>query len=174
MDLHCLVQRFSELDRARVGRGPRHLTQGNRSLEGALESFLKRYPFLKKDTGYVQFLECYAGAYLVWPEDELVIDIYGFSGVSTLIVGEDGPIIDEDGYLTFSSVLFRIREGPGLENIQTLGFAFDATQQRKPGIYRQVVGREEGSPIVTDWYGETFLEWFKDVMDKKGRLIETR
>ena len=170
MDVHALVERFLRLPDATVGQGPRHPTEPVPELEAPINDFLEEYPFLCKDTGYVEFLKAYSGAYVLWPGDELVIDIFGFSEVSSPVISEEYPVIDNEGYLTFCSVLYRVKPGGGVENIQTLGFAFDATSQRRPGVYRQLVGRESGSPTKTEWYCETFLELFHELIDKQGRL----
>jgi hypothetical protein len=170
MDVHSLVKDFLELPDAEVGRGPQHPTNPVPELEAPINEFLEKYPFLCKDARYVEFLKCYSGAYLLWPDDQLMIDVFGFSDVSSPIEAEEYPVVDNEGYLTFCSVLYRVKPGGGVENIQTLGFAFDATSQRKPGVYRQLVGRQPGSPTVTEWYCETFLELFHELIDKRGRL----
>jgi len=170
MDVHSLVNKFLELSEAEVDRGPQHPTEPDPELEAPVNDFLDQYPFLRQDAGYVEFLKAYSGAYVIWPDDQLLIDIFGFSEVSSPIEVEEYPVVDNEGYLTFCSVAYRVKPGGGVENIQTLGFAFDATSERKPGVYRQLVGREPGSPTVTDWYCETFLELFRDLIDKRGRL----
>jgi hypothetical protein len=170
MDVHSLVDKFLELADAEVGQGPKHPTNPIPELEAPTDEFFEKYPFVCKDTGYVEFLNSYSGAYVIWPDDQLMIDIFGFSEVSSPIITDEYPVIDDKGYLTFCSVLFRVKPGGGVENIQTLGFAFDATSQRKSGVYRQLVGREPGSPTKTDWYCATFLELFSELIDKRGRL----
>jgi hypothetical protein len=171
MDMHSLVKEFSEWRNAEVGQGPEHPTHPNPELKAAVDGFLEEYPFLYNDAGYVEFLKSYAGAHVNWPDDELVVDIFGFTEVSTEFTEGEDPIIDKEGYLTFCLEFFRVQPGSEIESIQILTFAFDATLQRRPGIYRQVVGKRPGDPVTTAWYCDTFLEFLRDLIDKQGRLL---
>jgi hypothetical protein len=136
-----------------------------------IEAFLNEYPFLRQDQGYVDFLESYAGAWVAWPNNDLVIDLFGFTQVSTHIVKEDGYIVDPTGFLTICDGMVRLREGGFREGVIGQGFAFDATGERKWGIYRYVM--IDGIEAAMDWYCETFLQALSALIETKGRLPET-
>lgn len=69
---------MSKLGYAAVGRGPKHPESPNLELQKEIDSFLEQYSFLRKDQGYIDFLEYYSGAMVDWPKGELVIAIFGF------------------------------------------------------------------------------------------------
>jgi hypothetical protein len=166
MDIHSLIGKMASLDGADIGRGPRHPTDPDPELAAIVEKFFAEYPFLRKDQGYVDFIECYAGAFINSQENDLVIDIFGLSKVSTnLLYGED-DIIDEDGFLGICGIAIGIDRGPGLDKeIIGGGFSFDATQSRRPGIYRHLI------VAPTEWYCEIFLELLDTLIEKRGRLF---
>jgi hypothetical protein len=166
MDIHSLIGKMASLDGAVIGRGPRHPTNPDPDLAPVVEKLFVEYPFLRKDQGYVDFIECYAGAFINSQEDDLVIDIFGLSNVSTNLLYGEGDIIDEDGFLTICDIAIGIDRGPGLDKeIIGIGFSFDATQSRQPGIYRYLIN----APV--DWYCKTFLELLDAIIEKRGRLF---
>jgi hypothetical protein len=166
MNIHSLIGKMASLEGAVIGRGPRRPINPDTDLAPVVEKLFVEYPFLRKDQGYVDFIECYAGAFIDSQEDDLVIDIFGLSEVSTnLLYGED-DIIDKDGFLGICSIAIGIDRGPGLDKeLIGGGFSFDATQSRRPGIYRHLINAPVG------WYCETFLELLDALIEKRGRLF---
>ena len=161
MDIHSLMNRFALLKGADVGRGPRHPTTPVPALAKEIKDFFQIYPFLRNDQGYVDFIECYAGAGIS-REPELIVDIYGFISGGTHIVKEDGIRLDERGYFAFCTTY--------LDDLGEVGFAFDATGERTSGIYRWIV--DEHLQGDYSWYCPNFLEWLERLIKYEGRLDE--
>jgi hypothetical protein len=160
------MEKFLSLEGAKVGRGPRHPVSPHPSLDNEITAFLDQYPFLKRDQGYLDFLECYAGAWIM--SDNLVIDIFGFTDVSSHILELEGPVVDTDGYLTICDGEFRAKSLTEKDVTEQLGCGFDATGTRKWGLYRNRGYRSGELGIY--WYCETFLEWLEALVDAKGKL----
>src|SRR5260221_13257818 len=106
MDIQTLINQFVNLGHAQVGRGPKYPAEPATHLLPEIDSFLDSYSFLKQDKGYVDFLEFYAGASVFWPNGELIIDIFGFTKVSSHLLNLEGPVVDEDGYLMFANTIY--------------------------------------------------------------------
>src|SRR5262245_54689882 len=113
MDIHFLIQELAELGHIEAGHGPKHLISPNVAIADEIKSFLTDYSFLKQDHDYVDFLEYYAGLGLGKPEDDLLVDIYGFTNVSSHMIELEGAIVDESGFLTFCSGTIVIRKNIG-------------------------------------------------------------
>ena len=160
MYLHTVIARFAELEGATVGVGPKRSFYPDVKTQGQIDLFLNSYPFLCQDRDYVDFLSFYAGANVLRGDYDLMVDILGFSDVSTHMLDWEEPVVDEDGFLMFSLVILR--------NKQHIGFGFDATQHRKWGVYRSVVD-DKGSPYL--WYCNTFLEWLDQIVQKDGEIL---
>jgi hypothetical protein len=161
--MYPLVERLQELGHLEVGFGPRHPVAPNPTIAGNLEMFFAQYPFLRQDQGYVDFLECYAGLYLERPDDELILDIFGFTDVSSNIMGLEGPIVDNDGFLTFCDGTVRSTETNNVAELCPLSFSFDATQNRTKGVYYTT--RQSNY-----WYCESFLDWLEIIVTTRGKL----
>lgn len=173
MDIHKLMRGFANLRDANIGHGPKHPTQPNLALKQEIEAFLDQYPVLRQDQGYVEFLECYAGAWLDWqPSEDLVIGLLGFDMDVTANIAnpDEGHPVDENGYLMFCDGIVRIHEGVGRTGVIGQTFAFDATDKRKAGVYRSTSDRNG----ITDyyWYCGSFLEWLTILLATKGNFPE--
>lgn len=164
MNIHSLMEKFSKLPEAALGRGPKHPSMPNLALRDEIEAFLKEHPFLTKDRGYIDFLECYAGARAFRADGSLVVDIFGFTEISSHLIEADGPIIDQDGFYGFSDGIFQDRAGIDVG----IGGRFDATGNRRRGVYRSRYSRPNEIDIY--WYCESFLEWVEVLIDTKGHL----
>lgn len=180
MDIHDLVIKFIRLGGTEVGRGPGHPTNpdSDKELKIDINEFFKLYPFLRKDPSYVDFIECYAGASLSWDNpafmyQDLIIDIYGFTWVISTDFREHGEenwgdsFLDEQGFFIFSSLLIRTGNGDDREkDFSSIVFAFDSTLNRKPGVYGRL-----GVDGEWRWLYGSFLEWFDQIIEKKGRVL---
>ena len=175
MSIHTLIQEFLKLKGAEVGYGPDHPTSPNGALKDTVDAYFNRFPFLKQDQGYVDFMRFYAGAWVDWqpyPElNDLVIDIFGFTAVSRNISEEDRltytsdeSILEESGFIAFSEVFFGINE----DSIPAQSFFFDITGDRDQGVYREVWQNGVKSEIT--WYCESFLQWFEAIIRTQGKL----
>ncbi|AFZ27880.1 hypothetical protein Cylst_5903 [Cylindrospermum stagnale PCC 7417] len=167
MDIHSLMQKFTELGYVTVGRGPKHPESPSLELQKEIDSFLEQYSFLRKDPGYIDFLEYYSGAMVDWPKGELVIAIFGFlEEISFHLIKDGGEVIDDDGFYAFCTSVVRVGEGQDMENESIgLGYTFDATGTRRWGVYRSIEGGE------CEWYCDSFLEWLEKLIDKNGLLV---
>src|SRR5438067_2368213 len=105
MDIHSLVSQLARFGTLETGRGPRHPESPNPDLADPIEAFLDEHPFVRRDPGYVDFLECYAGL-LLWRErDCLGLSIYGFDpNVALHLTEGEGEPITPDRFLTFADV----------------------------------------------------------------------
>jgi hypothetical protein len=162
MNIHSLMHQFAQFDGAQVGHGPKHPTEPNLTLTEEIATFFNHYSFLQHDQGYVDFQEYYAGASVIILSDNNLtvdIDIFGFLDVSTHMTKYEDPIVDEDGHLVFSYILFNKKQ-----------FSFSFNTNREWGVYRTVVW--ENLDRQTSWYCATFLEWLERLIQYQGRLDE--
>jgi len=172
LDIHSLMQKFAELPNARVGQGPKRWPYPNPTLQKEIDDFLEQYPFLRRDQGYVDFLENYAGASADSSEeetpsaDELVVDLFGFNdGIALHIVKDEGSIVSNKGFLCFCHTeVWNPELDP--EFIVETNYLFDATEKRPSGIYRA----NSLNPEAVEWFGATFMEWLELLISKKGKL----
>lgn len=170
MDIHSLMKKFSRLDYAAVGKGPKHTESPRLELQQEIDNFLDEHPYLRYDSGYIDFLEYYSGARVDYPEGELVIDIFGFLEEIGFHLIKDRfgeSDIDEQGYFMFCTTVVQVAKSENSNNEELgLDYAFDATGKRASGIYRVINYGEY------EWYCSNFLEWLEKLIDKKGLLLE--
>jgi hypothetical protein len=135
-------------------------------LLAAVTSLLETYPFLKRDAGYVAFLQRYGGALLTRDRDGLLLSLFGFShDIGMHIVEGPGEPITEDGYLILGNMIVPENQAhPG--ETHSVGLGFDTTGERRWGVYRTV---DSGAGT---WYCETFLEWLRACIEKDGKLAD--
>jgi hypothetical protein len=159
-DLDRELSRLGALGSLDLGRGPRHPSAPRPELAASIAAFLERYPFLRRDPAYVEFLERYAGAVLFRSQDMFSVGIYGFDeDVAMHIVSGPGDII-EDGCLTIADVVTPNEpDQPFSENVDSHGIAFDATGSRPWGLYRTREGHGER-------IGDGFIEWLRQLADE--------
>lgn len=141
-------------------------------LQRQVDALLATYPFLERDAGYVAYLRRYGGAIVV-RVDALVLSLYGFShDIGMHIVDGPGePVCD--GCLVFCdmSVPAAVRARTDVkETVETVavGFGFEATGERRPGVYRFVDGGDG------EWFCETFLEWLAILIETDGQIDRPR
>lgn len=164
-----LIARFEQIPGARVGRGLEHPTRPDASEAGRLEEFLSNYPFLRADSSYEEFLRKYGGAYVENEDVTQIIDILGFSNVSTDIIEMDGSIVNSDGYLLFAQCIYHIMSERGLKDTQEHDFAFDATGEREPGVYR-LYGDSEQDLNEFEWQYDNFANWLAYLVAQDAKL----
>lgn len=108
MNIQRLMQNFGKLNQAAIGQGAKHPTSPDPAKVGLVSEFLDKYPFLRRDQGYVDFLERYAGASVDYSDGSLIIHIFGFiEEVSLHLVNDEpftGPLI-KDGFFMFCSTV---------------------------------------------------------------------
>lgn len=168
MDLHVLMREFSQMGDSLIGRGPKHPKFPKPELQTEINDFLEKNLFLKKDQGYIEFLEVYSGATVCLPSQEdcnSSVGIYGFClDVSFSIARPDYDLLSEDGYFNFADAI--MCDDQNIDN-DYVDYVFDATGQRSQGVYMR-----RGDDCT--WYCNTFLEWLKDIVNDKGDLRENK
>lgn len=168
MNINEVVSRLERIPGALAGRGPRHPESPDLSIEDQLVQFLDTYPILRRDAGYVEFLEKYAGAMIKNPDETQIVDVLGFSDVSTGMLEMDGPVVDEHGFLLFAQCIFHIIVEGRLVDMYEYDFAFDTSEEGRPAVYRcSATLRSQGEPYV--WYADGFCSWLVELVDQDGR-----
>jgi hypothetical protein len=164
-EIDSLVERLGRMPGGRVGRGPRHPRSPDPSVEPRVREFLQAYPPLGQDAGYVEFLEKYAGVIVQDPGETRILDILGFSGVSTDMIEMDGPVVDENGFLVFAQCLYY--PDKGLHDMHEHDFAFSVAGERRPGVHRHQSTLDRTVPGFT-WYVDDFTAWLRDLLAHDG------
>jgi len=169
MDLHEIVTEFQNLGYVSLGKGPKH-PEGDSSLQPEIDEFLAQYPTIARDRSFVDFLEYYSAAAVDWPDEQLTIEIYGFSPEITLLIGRpEEPLIDALKFFRFSEILVKL--GPHGEQAIDGLYAFDISKDRVAGIYQKTtVWTTDSASINYAWYCATFSEWLSRVVEAGGRL----
>lgn len=170
MNVEEIGQQLSKMEFALVHGGPRHPVYPNVSAQSQINQVFDAYPRLRKDQSYVDFLEMYAGALILYPDSSIVVLIHGIWDYTPHLL--DGEFVDGK-YLCFADVMF---DPPINDDILSVGFAFDISND-EPGIFRSVdyddpegefsIRREPYRP-----YCDTFVEWLDKLVRVKGRLVD--
>jgi hypothetical protein len=158
MSIDELAIRLSHLPGATLGRGPQHPREPDSSIADRVTGFLDTHAALRRDPGYVEFMQKYAGADLSPPDDSLFASILGFAeGVADIEEDMDGPVVDENGFLFFADWGFHA-EVDGKLGSHGHSFMFDASGGRRPGIYRY-----SWTPSANEraWYADDFTTWLE-------------
>lgn len=163
------MSQFAIIPGSSVGRGPRHRLEPNPGLEPRITRFLKTYPLLRRDDGYVEFLERYAGASIENDDFSQIVDILGFTDASTDIEEMDGPMVDAEGFLMVAEAIYHLREGDRTTGTLQHAFAYDMTGTRPEGLYHSLVSAEHPTPAFAYAF-EGFQAWLEDVVAREGWL----
>ncbi|WP_109436582.1 hypothetical protein [Aquimarina sp. AU119] len=100
------------------------------SKETEIQSFFKRYSFLKDDQSYYCFQKEYGGYSFFGDYDSF--SIYGFDDNITLhIIEGEGEMITPDDFLV-------IADYSNINKNLSVGYAIDTSFKRKKGIYKNV------------------------------------
>lgn len=169
MEIDSLMADLARIPGARIGRGPRHPSQPDATAGEKLREFLAEYPAVRTDPGYVEFLECYGGAYLENEDVSQIVDILGFTDASTQMYEMDGPIVDEDGFLLFAQCVYHIEVDGRLVDTQEYDFAFDVTGGRESGVYGLFSARAVRDNRF-EWHSDDFLSWLAQLVRTGGRF----
>jgi len=164
-EIDVLVERWSRMPGAKVGRGPLHPRAPDASVEPRLRKFLDAYPRAGLDAGYVEFQEKYAGAIVQDPGEARILDIFGFDDASTGMLELEGPIVDEDGFLIFAQCIY-YPDG-GVLQMHEHDFAFSVSDDRPAGVYRHQSTLDRKVPGFSR-YADDFAAWLRDLLDHDG------
>lgn len=174
MNLHETMKQFQQLDYAVVGKEVKHPSSSNKELSNALSQFFSFFVKLTHDRDYVEFLEIYGGAAIIYPDYDFVLGINGTSlDVVENILYPDESLVEDGRFFRFADIT--IQPLDNLKAITGISFAFDISSQTRLGIYRKYVGPnislEQGLKQPYEWYCESFLNWLVKVIEVKGELI---
>lgn len=177
MEIDHLMERFAAIPGAQVGHGPAHPEHPDPQPGDEMEEFLRTYPALRRDEGYVTFLRRYAGAAIDDEERYLLVDLLGFTDASTAMSEMEGPVVDDQGFLLFAQVVRHVIEDGMLRDSQEYDYAFDATGDREPGVYWlfSATSRPESLETATRTQGflpagEDFTGWLTRIVDTRGEI----
>src|SRR6266542_4038675 len=134
-------------------------TDADDAFQAELERLLAEFPFVARAQDWLEFLRRFGGGMWSRASDGLSLGLYGFSHDVTMHIldGPGDPV--GDGILLFGDI--SLPTG-GVE----LAFGFEATGERRWGVYRFVDG---GDP---EWYCESFHEWLERLVEREGRLLD--
>src|SRR5215471_3191726 len=155
MVLEELVERFTQLPGAVVGRGPRHPVQPDPSIAPRIEWLLENYPRLRRYQSYVDFLEMFAGATIENedPNGKNLVHVLGF-GEEFFEIDVDWSgegEIETDGYIVFAICAYHRDRERELDTYE-YDFALETSGARRPGIYRAVSAMHAlDQPIQLSW-----------------------
>ncbi len=167
MHLHDLVRQLGELGVVETGHGPRHPVHPSDVHAAEIAAFLDRYPLVRRDPGYVDFLEAYAGLLLWREQDFLSLSIYGFDpDVSLHLTEGEGDTVTEDRFLTFADAAVPAELGtfsPG--DPQGAAFGFDASGERPWGVYRCL------GDTPYELFCPDFITWLSTLVEQRGAWL---
>ena len=158
-----LIRRLGLLPGAIVGRGPCHPTSPDSTIKARLGEFYENFPSVRRDNGYVEFQEKYAGATVDDPRRGMYLDILGFSDASTDIMELEEPVVDPDGFVLFAECLYH-----GTIDDASDMYEHDlAFNVRSQGVYCKtstINTRSHGYRSHTD----NFAAWLRNLTDCDG------
>jgi hypothetical protein len=167
--IHELIEKLQNFDGAIVGEGPKHPISPHSEMQGEIDNFISEYKFLLQDKGYIDFLECYSGMLIDSSDGRVFIDVFGFLEDVSLHLTRDESSIVDDGYFGFCTAVVRIECTGNLSKDDVgLGFAFDATGQKRWGVYCSI--NDENY----EWYCSNFQEWMEKLVATKGYFVEPK
>lgn len=152
-----------------LGTGPKHPIAPNIGLASSVMEHLSRFPNLKKDSEYAEFLLKYSGLY-IFRNPDLSVDLTGFSDISTNYSELDASMyITPDGFLAFCDMYFIPSNSTDNDKIISLGFAYAISSLHAPGIYQStLVGNDmtRMNRVCT-----SFTEWLEILIQAKGKPL---
>lgn len=163
------VSHFAALPGASVGHGPHHPTEPDVDVGLRVDEFLKAHPTLRRDPGYVEFLDKYAGAGIENDDVSQIVDVLGFTDVSTDMEEMDGPVVDDEGFLMVAEAVYHLRDDGRTTSTLQHAFAYDVTGERPPGIYRSLVTSDQLEPNFA-WAFDNFEAWLEEIVACEGWL----
>jgi hypothetical protein len=165
MTLEELIDRLRRFGDVELGHGPRHPAAPDPALAPEIDAFLDRYPVLRRDPGYVAFLERYSGLYLSRDEDALALSIFGFdTDVALHIVEGEGDLLIAD-FLPFAHAVVPLRAGSFNPHDPGVAYAFDIGGSLPAGVYRNVKDHE------FELCAPSFLDWLEQLDRLEGNWL---
>ncbi|MFI7742534.1 hypothetical protein [Kocuria rhizosphaericola] len=164
-----LMTRFADVRGSSIGRGPLHPTSPDPGPGPRIARFLDTYPRLRRDAGYVEFLQKYAGASIENEDLSQIVDILGFSDASTDMEELDGPVVDRNGFLMIGEAVYHLRDG--IRNVGTLehAFAYQVADEQARGLFHSLVSEKHPTPAFSFAF-PSFENWLEDLIARDGWL----
>jgi hypothetical protein len=174
--LREMMARFLTIGEAFAGHGPGHPDAPNNDSYTRIQVFLKRYPRLLRDSGYIEFLWNYCGASLHYPAEMEGAEQW-VAWLPGLIQGdrhfipftEEGYGVDPDGFLMVAQLFHQVAK---LE----LQFGYYVSGEDRPGLhliaYRGPVQDSHRRDAARHWYCESFADWLGRFLDLQERIFE--
>ena len=174
MSIVELASEFIQIPNSSLGNGPSHPTDPRRELSLAVDDFIADNAFLQLYPDYVEFLKRYGGACIYDPDylNAQYVSVQ-ISDVAGLLLDEDEPLIDRNGFFVFCEAEVRERASRVDESINhgiiNFAFAFDSTGKRERCVYRSQA-REDAVFGPYSRFCDSFSEWLRYLIDQKGDL----
>jgi hypothetical protein len=139
----------------------------NIPLQADIDDFMHEYPLVARDPGYGEFLETYSAAVYISPNEELAVNVFGFSEFTLHLLYPDESLVEQDRFHIFAEI--SLQES---ESAKGLLFAWDLTGEQKAGVYRSTRTSEADWEITLyTWYCKDFLTWLDALIKHKGKLF---
>jgi hypothetical protein len=164
------MQKVADFAVCEIGRGHRHPTAPDPSLETEYQRLLVVYPFLSNHPDYLHFLERYAGARAFAQEGHeegfFHVTIYG---VGSWAFSDECPTaVSSDGYYVFAVVETQAAKGSADVRDAIASYGFDSTG--RTGIFGET--HSSGEPDgAFKFFCQSFTEWLRLLIDSRGRLL---
>jgi hypothetical protein len=171
MNLQEIVKKLSLFEYSLVHGGPRHPEYPNPSFADQIAQVFEAYPKLRKYHDFVDFLEMYVGAIIIYPDNSVDAAINGVWDYTEHLL--EDTALEENKYMRFASIMLH----PSAEGqIRGIHFAFDISDAGQ-GIYRSANYNDAKAQFGMrrtpyEWYCDTFIEWLEKFVAADGRLID--
>jgi hypothetical protein len=174
--LREMMNRFLTIGEAFAGHGPGHPDTPNNDSYSRIQAFLKRFPRLLRDQGYVEFLWNYCGASLYYPEEMEGAEQW-VTWLPGLIQGdrrfipftEQGYVGDPDGFLMVAQLIHQVSK-------VELQFGYYVAGEDRPGLHRMIyrgsVHESHRGEATRDWYCDSFAVWLGRFLELQERIFE--
>lgn len=162
-DLDSLMAAFVALADAEVGDGPDPEADGL----ARLDAFLAGVPVLARDADYVTFLRRWSGAYIQDPAADHIVDLFGFSGISTDLEEMVAPVRSDQPYVVFAQCIYRKVDDEGRPDVAEHSFGFTTAGDGPPAVHALV---QSAAGVVRPWHPHAagFRAWLADLVDRAG------
>jgi hypothetical protein len=162
-DIDNLMARFAALPGAELGAGPE-----DEEASARMEGFLATVPGLVADDDYMHFLRTWSGAYVQDEQADHIIDLFGFSGVSSDMSEMLEPVQPGQERVVVAQCIYHHTDRQGQPRVAEYSFAL-ATDPADLTVYAHLVTAERLSSPWRRW-AAGFGAWLAGLVDRGGWL----